>query len=213
MAAKSSKPKCRETTQDQPWTEKDKLHAKHLYFRGVSVKVIAEMTGISLKTIRYWIYGVNFEEGKKYAADCWKVEREAYYADIWKEVKEADAEEIASLIGLTTKYIKKSIIGFMVENKTATPKDCKLLSDIVANYDRILRLTRGQPTERILHRLEGQSMEELVLQTQEAISKFYEADPMAVGAGKSLTIEHTPVGSHALESGVSGGPADSPSTD
>jgi hypothetical protein len=172
------------------------LIAKELYYRGLSLPEVSEATEISAKDLNALVYSTG----------GWKDTRSAFFRETWKHIENAALEDVQQVVGMTTEFIKRNLERYMTQDIEVGIKELKLLSDITANFDRFARLDLGKPTNHVLQQVQGQSLNELLQQTREALVKIQKSDPMAgelFESGRSEQIESTESITAATETGDS----------
>lgn len=171
------------------WGDLDKLRCKDLYFKGMPVNELSLATGIPDPIIKNWVYGMP-ENGKRHVEDSWKVERASFYEAIWSKCKEISIDRASQVVSLITEHIHQNVLEYVATRKESDPKELKLLSDITANYHRILLLMQGKPTEHVLvEQLAQLPMDKLIADMQQAFVELQRNDPMAVKMIESADIE------------------------
>ena len=140
---------------------------RYLYLQGISTAKIREETEIPYLTLRWHIYQ------KK---GCWKDTAERVDPILKEAVKELKGN-IKSLGSMAIKVLETNLHRWCREDKELDAKEMKLLSDILANTDRIARLEDSLPTE-ILENRTGLSDKEMKQEILRALEDIRESDPM-----------------------------------
>ena len=83
---------------------------------------------------------------------------------------------VETVVGLSTRAIEKWLGRCLQTDRELTPKDIKLISDVGANYHRILQLIRGDPTN--INRNLEEMTEESAQETLITALKRMREDPM-----------------------------------
>lgn len=86
---------------------------------------------------------------------------------------ESDVEEVTAL---TTSALKRWLTGVLTNDAPLTPKDAKLISDIGANFHRILQLIKNKPTS--INKTVKDMTDDMALQSMVDVLKKMKEDPM-----------------------------------
>lgn len=135
-----------------------------MFFDGHSYPVIFAETGLPtavfLKHKRSWE----------------RVRQETLNKLIESRLKIGTLKEIEDIRALSLTGLKEYLSQLVLSGQRMTPKDAKLLSDIIANIDRIARLEGGKPTD--IKRYETMTPEELRQEARSIIEELKEEDPV-----------------------------------
>lgn len=137
--------------------------ARRLYFEGHSYQVIFQVTG--LPKSQYLKNKMQWEKLKQRAVE--------------KTVKgfvRDKSKEIQDILALSLSGLKEHVRKLVSRNEDMSHKDAKLLSDIVANIDRIGRLELGKPTD--IKRYETMSPQELKEEAAKIMKDLELEDPI-----------------------------------
>lgn len=86
------------------------------------------------------------------------------------------SKEIQDIVALSLSGLKEHVRKLVSRNEDMTHKDAKLLSDIIANVDRIGRLEMGKPTD--IKRYETMGPQELKEEAQRIMKDLELEDPI-----------------------------------
>ena len=75
-----------------------------------------------------------------------KVLRARIDAQIIKKTVTGIAKDVEEVTGLTVQVVKRGLLDMIKSEEAISEKGLKLISDITANYHRILQLCKGNPT-------------------------------------------------------------------
>lgn len=95
---------------------------------------------------------------------------------IQKSLREGKLKELEEINSLSLAGLRKYIARVVLRQAELSTKEAKLLSDIVANLDRIARLESGRPTD--IKRYETMSPEELRKEAAQIVAELKEEDPV-----------------------------------
>lgn len=136
---------------------------RRLYLLGYDYKVIFQTTGIPRSQFNR--YKPHWDELK---------ERE-----LQKFVKKRiakKAQELEEIVALSLGGLKEHLRRLIARGEDMSGKDAKLLSDIIANIDRIGRLEQGKPTD--IKRYETMTPDELKEEARKIVADLAEEDPI-----------------------------------
>lgn len=151
----------------------DKEYAKKLYFRGHSVLEVCKLSGISRGRLLNWINGKTLEEN-------WMLERRQYYKHMMAEaVKDSGVNKFGNILEIGLELLYEHFKRMQANSeKNLSVKDMKLISDLITNVDRIIRLEKGKPTQHGVMEVK-RSHDELIEETKKELEALLDNDPMA----------------------------------
>ena len=118
-----------------------------------------------------------FEYHAYHKRDNWSTEKQAVIEKLLEQaVKTGKVQELEQIVGLSLDGLKKYLARMVLRETEITAKDAKLLSDIIANIDRISRLENNKPTE--VKRYEHMTPDEIRKCAQEIVDQLRASDPL-----------------------------------
>ena len=114
----------------------DLTEAKALFMTFMPVVEISKQLNISYKTLVYH-------------SNKWKQERGLLRNEILKELSENKKAILTSLVGNSLECVDRAILDLRNRDKPPTISEARMLTNIVAEIDKILRLDDGTPTDII----------------------------------------------------------------
>lgn len=137
--------------------------SRRLYLLGHDYKVIFQATGIPRS---------QFNRHKKHWDDIKERELQRF---VQKRIAKK-AQELEEIVALSLGGLKEHLRRVIARGEDMSAKDAKLLSDIIANVDRIGRLEQGKPTD--IKRYETMSPDELKEEARKIVADLAEEDPI-----------------------------------
>ena len=118
--------------------DEDQLElARSLYLEFKSPREIATKTGIKYRTVLY------------HAKNNWKEDRDVLRHEILKEISENKKAILSSLTSNSLECVDKAIATLKRRENPPTIAEARMLTNIIAEIDKILRLDEGNPTDII----------------------------------------------------------------
>ena len=131
--------------------------AKNLYMEYVSIRKIAEHTGLTPSTVQY------------HASNHWASERDLARLEDQRDRQEAKTVHFSSIEEYTIHIMEKALKDLATRDRPPTVGEAKQASEIMNILDKIKRLDKGEATEIV-------SNQEKAL-TVETIAKKLSLDP------------------------------------
>lgn len=150
------------------------MRAKLLFFLEYSLVSISEETQIPVNTLKHHAYRKN---------NNWKKHSKEEQRAMFDEALAGKRDKIQRIVGLTLQGLERFLIRLNTRESEVTVKDAKLLSDVLANTDRIGRLEAGEPTD--IRRLENLTPEEVRDEVRQILEELQEDDPMLEFMGEA----------------------------
>lgn len=128
--------------------KKDLERIKQMYFLGFSLEEITHQFPVSVKTLRFYVFGVS-DDGTDPL--CWyKQKKEVDKTGVMPYIRgKVDALEKAT--GMAYRLLTRGLEGVAERVDSGdyqfTVDEVKKLSDVVANLDKLVRLETGKPTD------------------------------------------------------------------
>lgn len=114
----------------------DLTEAKSLFMTFMPVIEIAKQLDIPYKTLVYH-------------SNKWKEERGLLRNEILKELSENKKAILTSLVGNSLECVDRAILDLRNRGKPPSISEARMLTNIIAEIDKILRLDDGNPTDII----------------------------------------------------------------
>jgi hypothetical protein len=146
----------------------DLTEAKELYMSFLPVIEISKKVPIPYKTLIY--------HAKK-----WKEERRLLTNELLKELTENKKTILSSLVGNSLECVDRAILELKNRFNPPTIKEARMLTHIVSEIDKILRLDEGTPTDII-----AEHRPSTVIELREQLKK----DPFYIEDAKFKEITH-----------------------
>lgn len=89
-------------------------------------------------------------------------------------------KSLKGVVATAIDIIKNGLISFKAREKQLDTKDLKLLSDLLANFDRIVRLDEGKPTDHVLHEYERSGVDMILAKYKQEVQMLINEDPLAI---------------------------------
>lgn len=109
--------------------------ARDMFFEGWALKDISEQLELKLFTVQKWC--------TRYQ---WRKQREELEIEAHSDAVRARSKEVAEIVKSGIWAIKSTIQKYS-ESGAMTMKDVKIMSDVLANLDKMTRLAEGKSTE------------------------------------------------------------------
>jgi hypothetical protein len=123
-----------------------KNEAKLKYLNHTPLPVIAQELGVSINTLKVWVYGYRQPRDKKNRS--WLEQRNEIESQITASFKESKSALLHDISSMALRTLRDSI----AEASKHSPlpiSECKKLADILASLDKIMRLDLGMSTENM----------------------------------------------------------------
>ena len=162
-----------------------KQRAKDLYMQYTQRNTIAATLGIPTYTVDNWVKKGN-----------WHKEREKDNKDVAAEVLRRKAYLMSNIAALIFEALSKAIAGIAAQ-KTVSLNEGYTIAMILAQLDKVARLTQGEPTDVVKH--EGSiGLKAIAFKTEREIRDVIGQDPMT-RIGKALPKPKILEGEHEVE--------------
>ena len=142
--------------------------ARRMFFQDYGWEDIYVATGVPL----YLFEDLAFHRRPNWATE----KQEVVSALLESSVKKGKVKELEQIVGLTLDGLRKFLSRLVLRETEITPKDAKLLSDIIANIDRISRLELGKATD--IKRYEHMTPEQIKTTALEIVEQLKASDPV-----------------------------------
>lgn len=135
--------------------------------RGTNADIAARY-GISVNTVRYWIYQ---------AAVPWYEEKEEVRQAYEKNITEEQVEDFGKTISLLSAWVRDSAYKMIKDGKVLSPVEQTRILKAITDLNKLVALRKGEPTE-ISKNIKSLSMEEVIDMAKKAEEALYEeVDP------------------------------------
>lgn len=112
----------------------------------------------------------------KHKASWGRLQQRELERHLEKQLRDGKLKELEDIVGLSLTGLKKWLSRLVLREAELSTKEAKLLSDVIANMDRITRLESGRPTD--IKRYETMSPDELREEARTIIAELKEEDPV-----------------------------------
>lgn len=143
------------------------MRARDLFFLDYSPIIIISATEMPAPTFKRFAYRKNGWFKRKQEI------QEQYIKELTKNGE--SIKRIIRIYDLGTKALEKYLMRLTVREEEIQTKDAKLISDIIANIDRIKRLEEGRPTE-IVERYDTLDIKDLRAKAREVLIELQRDD-------------------------------------